>query len=159
MESIKSLFLFHHPHPFLTITQLKSWSIFFFYFLNFYFPYNYVVFRRNAPYPSVPWRGTNTENFVIGGSNHKGCKSSFLDQYQLQRHLQDLKKWGQAFLLCDYFQEKKNGGQSVNLCSVFNHGWHEFQLKYWYLCFVFCKIQVPDPARSSDFTDLVNIML
>ena len=32
------------------------------------------------------------------------------------------------------------------LCGIFDHGWYEFQLKYWSLCFGFCKINVPDPA-------------
>ena len=30
--------------------------------------------------------------------------------------------------------------------GVFDHGWYEFQLKYWQLCFGFCKIQAQDPA-------------
>ena len=30
------------------------------------------------------------------------------------------------------------------LYGAFDQGWYEFQLKYWRLCFGFCKIEVPD---------------
>ena len=43
-------------------------------------------------------------------------------------------------------REKKWDPTNYFLYGVFDLGWYEFQLKYWWLWFVFCKIQVPDPA-------------
>ena len=44
--------------------------------------------------------------------------------------------------------EKKVGPNQLFLYGVFDHRWHEFQLKYWWLCFDFCKIQAPDPVSG-----------
>ena len=40
----------------------------------------------------------------------------------------------------------------------FNHGWYEFQLKYWNLCFDFCKTEVLDPT-SRDIWSRQHYML
>ena len=60
------------------------------------------------------------------------------------RHLKDLiDEAGQAILSCDYNQEKKGWDQTnYSLYGIFDQGWYEFQLKYWRLCFGFCKIFV-----------------
>ena len=52
----------------------------------------------------------------------------------------------QAIHLSDSQEEKKKGPTNVFLYAVFDHGWYDFQLKYWCFCFGFCRIQVTDPA-------------
>ena len=72
-----------------------------------------------------------------------------LDQCQPQWYLQNPDEAGQAILLCDYTPERKRWGPTNCLLQgVFDHGWYEFQLKCWWLCFGFCKIQVPDPTAK-----------
>ena len=90
------------------------------------------------------WRGINTENSVIRESNLKEHKPTFWISVNLW-HLQHPDEEGQAILLCGYLQERKRWRQTNYFSyGVFGHGWYEFQLKYWRLCFGFCKIEVPD---------------
>ena len=59
--SIKYLFL--PSFSILSIAQLKSPNIyFFFHFPHFYFPYNFAVIQRKAPQSTVPWYYALTEH-------------------------------------------------------------------------------------------------
>ena len=43
------------------------------------------------------------------------------------------------------------------LYDVFDQGWYEFQIKYWRLCFGFCKMEVADSvSRDFDFSKIVR---
>ena len=95
-------------------------------------------------------RGINTENSVIRGSKvtlkdkktpFGSVSTSMIPSRPGRSRTRDpfvglspgeKKRWG----LINYFSYVFDG--------VFDHGWCEFQLKYWRLCFFFCKTQVPD---------------
>ena len=57
------------------------------------------------------------------------CRKLGISSHLLKKYLME------NFIFCavNYF-----------LNYVFNQGWFEFQLKYWRLCFGFCKIKVSD---------------
>ena len=65
-----------------------------------------------------------------------------MDQCQSQWHLQDPDEGEKALLLYDYLQEKKRW-DPINyfMYRVFDHGWCEFQLKYWWLYLVSVKFR------------------
>ena len=86
---------------------------------------------------AIPWRGINIENSVIRGSKLKGHKPLFW----ISVNLQVPDEAGKVILLSDYLQEKKSWSPTnYFLYGVFDHGWYDFQLKCWQLCFGFCNI-------------------
>ena len=85
-------------------------------------------------------------------------QTSFLDQCQPQWYLQDRDEAGQAILLCDYLQERKRwGSTNYFLYGVFDHGWYEFQLKCWCVCYFFVKPKCQILLQGiSDATSIVT---
>ena len=85
----------------------------------------------------TPWKNINTENFVIRGTNLKGhmplCWISFnlSDTFKTRRWTRS----SNHFVLL--FPGEKKRTTNYFLCDVLDHGWYEFQLKYWSLCFGF----------------------
>ena len=69
-------------------------------------------------------------------------QTSLLDQCHPQWHLQDPDEAEKAFLLYEYLQERKRW-DPINyfLYGVFDHGWYEFLLKYWWLYLVSIKFR------------------
>ena len=95
-------------------------------------------------FPSaMPWRGINTENSVIRGSNLKGHQSHFWIGVNLSGTFKCYMKQGKRSF-CVTMMGKRWDPTNYFLYNVFHQGWYEFQLKYRRLCFGFCKIKVPD---------------
>ena len=135
------MFYFYHLTPFC---PYYSWIL----QVLFCFPYNFVSFKEAPPsqlFPgAMPWRSINTDNSVIRGSNLKDTNLVF-GSVSTSVTPPRVDEAGQAIFLCDYLQER-NIWRPTNsfLYGAFDQGWFEFQLKYWRLCFSFCKIEVPD---------------
>ena len=76
----------------------------------------------------------NTENSVIIGSNLKGHKPPFrisvnlYDTFKIQ-----MKQDKQSFCVTISRREKDGAQPIIFLYAVIDHGWYEFQLKYWRL--------------------------
>ena len=122
--SIKSLcFISTIPVHFIYSTIKVSKYYFVFISLNFMFP------------GAIPGKGINTENSVIRGSGVARTQTLLFDQCQPQWYLQDPNEAGQAILLCGYLHERKRWSPTNYFLYVFDgvldHGWYEFQLKYW----------------------------
>ena len=95
---------------------------------------------------SIPCMGRNTGNFVVIGSTLKntnlpfGCVSASV--------IPSIPRWSRTSNPFVWLSPRQKKWDPTNyfLYGVFDLGWYEFQLKYWWLWFSFCKIQVPDPA-------------
>ena len=144
-------FIFTTPVNFIHSTIKVSKYYFAFIFLILILHIIFAVLQRNASSPAVPscylWRGINTDNSVIRGSNLKGHKPSFWICVNLSDTFKTQMKQGNQSLLCDYFNERKRWVSTKNfLYGVFDHDWYDFGLKYWCLCIFFSKTQISDPA-------------
>ena len=98
---------------------------------------------------AIPWGAWRQRTLLLEGVNLKdtslpfGLMSTFRSQMKQDEH---------PYVLL--FQERKSWSPTnYFLSGVFDHGWYEFHLKCWWLCFGFCKIQVPEvPLFSFRFT-------
>ena len=90
-------------------------------------------------------KGINTENSVIRGSILKEQEPPFWISVNLSDTFQTLMKQDkQSFRVAISKRENRGGPTNCFSCGVFDNDWYELQLKYWSLCFGFCKIQVPN---------------
>ena len=101
---------------------------------------------------AIPWRSINTENSVIRGSGVtlKDTNSTFGSVSTSA--IPSRPEWSRTSDPFD-LQERKRWAQTNHFLhvfdGVFDHGWYEFQLKYWCLCWVFfCKTQLPNSASK-----------
>ena len=152
-------FIFTIPVHF-NLSAAKVSNCIFFLFLHFFFHiilYSFEETPSSQPPPSpvaMPIKGINTENSVIRRSNSKGWKPlswisvNLGDTFNTQMN-QDKqsfcvtpgqKRWKRSP------GQKRYGPTSYFLYGVFDPGWYNFQLKYWWLYFGFCKFQGPDSA-------------
>ena len=147
-------FIFAIPVHFIHRTIKISKYYFIFISLIFIFHIILYSFKETPPrqlFPgAIPWRSTNTENSHIRGSNLKGHKSVSTSVIASRR------RWSRTSNPFARLSpgEKKWSPTNYFLYGVFDHGWYEFQLKYWWLYFGFCNIQVLGPA-SKDLWCLV----
>ena len=112
---------------------------------RFYFPHFY--FRLE---PAVLWyytlKGNKQRTLSLEGSILKETNLPF--ESGSTSVIPSRPRWNRKSISFVWLlQERKScGPTSCFLYGVFDHGWYEFQLKYWWFCFGFCRIQVPDPA-------------
>ena len=92
-------------------------------------------------------KGINTENTVIRRSILKEQEPPFWISVNLSDTFQTLMKQDkQSFRVAISKRENRGGPTNYFSRGVFDNDWYELQLKYWSLCFGFCKIEVPNPA-------------
>ena len=101
---------------------------------------------------AIHWRVINTENSIIRGSGVtlRDTNPFFGSVSTLSLPLRpEWSRISNPFVRLSP-GEKKMGPQLIFFShvfdGVFDHSWYTFQLKYWCLCFFFCKTQVQDPA-------------
>ena len=99
----------------------------------------------------MPWRNINTTNSVIRGGSLKGHKPPFWSSVNLSDTFKTQVKQDKQSFCVTISGEKKMAPNLLFLrwciwSSIWCIWciWYEFQLKYWRLCFGFCKIEVSD---------------
>ena len=113
-------------------------------FPHFYFAYNFVVLQQSAPRQlfsgAISWRGTSRE-LSLKGVTLKDTNLHFVSVSTSDTFKTQMKQKKHSFRVT-IARREKDGTQSI-ISFVLDHGWYEFQLKYWWLFLGFCKTQVP----------------
>ena len=140
--------LFSPSLSILSIVQFKSPIIILFSFLSFIFcicsP------QKSAPSPAVLWcytlKGHKQRTLSLEGVTLKDTNLPFGSVSTSV--IPSRPRWSRKSIpfVWNLQERKRRSPISYFLNGVFDHGWYEFQLKWWWLFFGFSKTQVPDPA-------------